>query len=186
MSGWWGAGTICTANWLQEAWTDIMFDSNEVISNLAYLFVYDHVSLYYVWEYLYSFPKCKINWSWYPGVLCPTMKMQKKKIFLCCSELCGGGGGANKTHQVGNPVLSHFSQPDSLFAHNIDSFILNSLFLLCICPVGDVPCEWLRTTMKPSHKLLFVLCPMLVLGFIYYSSGKLHLHIWGQKPRELH
>eukprot|EP00063_Salmo_salar_P020524 XP_013995359.1 PREDICTED: CMP-N-acetylneuraminate-beta-1,4-galactoside alpha-2,3-sialyltransferase-like isoform X3 [Salmo salar] len=36
--------------------------------------------------------------------------------------------------------------------------------------------------MKPSHKLLFVLCPMLVLGFIYYSSGKLHLHIWGQKP----
>uniref|UniRef100_A0A8C7PL68 CMP-N-acetylneuraminate-beta-1,4-galactoside alpha-2,3-sialyltransferase n=1 Tax=Oncorhynchus mykiss TaxID=8022 RepID=A0A8C7PL68_ONCMY len=39
--------------------------------------------------------------------------------------------------------------------------------------------------MKPSHKLLFVLCPMLVLGFIYYSSGKLHLHVWGQKPREL-
>eukprot|EP00063_Salmo_salar_P020514 XP_013995349.1 PREDICTED: CMP-N-acetylneuraminate-beta-1,4-galactoside alpha-2,3-sialyltransferase-like isoform X1 [Salmo salar] len=37
--------------------------------------------------------------------------------------------------------------------------------------------------MKPSHKLLFVLCPMLVLGFIYYSSGKLHLHIWGQKPQ---
>uniref|UniRef100_A0A8C8GR38 CMP-N-acetylneuraminate-beta-1,4-galactoside alpha-2,3-sialyltransferase n=1 Tax=Oncorhynchus tshawytscha TaxID=74940 RepID=A0A8C8GR38_ONCTS len=36
--------------------------------------------------------------------------------------------------------------------------------------------------MKPSHKLLFVLCPMLVLGFIYYSSGKLHLHVWGQKP----
>uniref|UniRef100_A0A8K9XC60 ST3 beta-galactoside alpha-2,3-sialyltransferase 3b n=1 Tax=Oncorhynchus mykiss TaxID=8022 RepID=A0A8K9XC60_ONCMY len=37
--------------------------------------------------------------------------------------------------------------------------------------------------MKPSHKLLFVLCPMLVLGFIYYSSGKLHLHVWGQKPQ---
>ncbi|KAK6310451.1 CMP-N-acetylneuraminate-beta-1,4-galactoside alpha-2,3-sialyltransferase-like isoform X2 [Coregonus clupeaformis] len=36
--------------------------------------------------------------------------------------------------------------------------------------------------MKPSHKLLFVLCPMMVLGFIYYSSGKLHLHVWGQKP----
>ncbi|XP_045062171.1 CMP-N-acetylneuraminate-beta-1,4-galactoside alpha-2,3-sialyltransferase-like isoform X1 [Coregonus clupeaformis] len=37
--------------------------------------------------------------------------------------------------------------------------------------------------MKPSHKLLFVLCPMMVLGFIYYSSGKLHLHVWGQKPQ---
>lgn len=37
--------------------------------------------------------------------------------------------------------------------------------------------------MKPTHKLLFVLCPMLVLGFIYYSSGKLHLHVWGQKPQ---
>ncbi|CDQ89843.1 unnamed protein product [Oncorhynchus mykiss] len=37
--------------------------------------------------------------------------------------------------------------------------------------------------MKSSHKLLFVLCPMLVLGFIYYSSGKLHLHVWGQKPQ---
>ncbi|KAA0719037.1 CMP-N-acetylneuraminate-beta-1,4-galactoside alpha-2,3-sialyltransferase [Triplophysa tibetana] len=36
--------------------------------------------------------------------------------------------------------------------------------------------------MKPTHKLLFILCPMLVLGFIYYSSGKLHLHVWGQKP----
>ncbi|KAM3605449.1 uncharacterized protein V6R79_025841 [Siganus canaliculatus] len=38
--------------------------------------------------------------------------------------------------------------------------------------------------MKPTHKLLFVLCPMLVLVFIFYSSGKLHLHVWGQKPRE--
>ncbi|XP_056600427.1 ST3 beta-galactoside alpha-2,3-sialyltransferase 3b isoform X5 [Triplophysa dalaica] len=37
--------------------------------------------------------------------------------------------------------------------------------------------------MKPTHKLLFILCPMLVLGFIYYSSGKLHLHVWGQKPQ---
>ncbi|XP_026168846.1 ST3 beta-galactoside alpha-2,3-sialyltransferase 3b isoform X2 [Mastacembelus armatus] len=35
--------------------------------------------------------------------------------------------------------------------------------------------------MKPTHKLLFVLCPMLVLGFIYYSSWK--LHVWGQKPQ---
>ncbi|XP_028328527.1 ST3 beta-galactoside alpha-2,3-sialyltransferase 3b isoform X3 [Gouania willdenowi] len=37
--------------------------------------------------------------------------------------------------------------------------------------------------MKPTHKLLFVLCPMLVLGFIYYSSGKLRLHMWGQKAQ---
>ncbi|XP_047445119.1 ST3 beta-galactoside alpha-2,3-sialyltransferase 3b isoform X2 [Mugil cephalus] len=37
--------------------------------------------------------------------------------------------------------------------------------------------------MKPTHKLLFIFCPMLVLGFIYYSSGKLHLHVWGQKPQ---
>ncbi|KAM8849718.1 CMP-N-acetylneuraminate-beta-1,4-galactoside alpha-2,3-sialyltransferase-like isoform 2-T10 [Spinachia spinachia] len=37
--------------------------------------------------------------------------------------------------------------------------------------------------MKPTHKLMFILCPMLVLGFIYYSSGKLHLHVWGQKPQ---
>ncbi|XP_062260659.1 ST3 beta-galactoside alpha-2,3-sialyltransferase 3b isoform X1 [Platichthys flesus] len=37
--------------------------------------------------------------------------------------------------------------------------------------------------MKPTHKVLFILCPMLVLGFIYYSSGKLHLHVWGQKPQ---
>ncbi|NP_001027932.1 CMP-N-acetylneuraminate-beta-1,4-galactoside alpha-2,3-sialyltransferase [Takifugu rubripes] len=35
--------------------------------------------------------------------------------------------------------------------------------------------------MKPTHKLLFFLCPMLVLGFIYYSSGMLHLPVWGQK-----
>ncbi|KAG7227198.1 hypothetical protein INR49_013997 [Caranx melampygus] len=35
--------------------------------------------------------------------------------------------------------------------------------------------------MKPTHKLLlFVLC--LVLGFICYSYGKLHLQVWGQKP----
>ncbi|KAJ4936272.1 hypothetical protein JOQ06_000871 [Pogonophryne albipinna] len=38
-------------------------------------------------------------------------------------------------------------------------------------------------TMKPTHKALFILCPTLVLGFIYYSSGKLHLHVWGPKPQ---
>lgn len=38
--------------------------------------------------------------------------------------------------------------------------------------------------MKAAHKLLFVLCPMLVLGFIYYSSGKLHCYVWGQKPHK--
>uniref|UniRef100_A0A1A8FGW0 CMP-N-acetylneuraminate-beta-1,4-galactoside alpha-2,3-sialyltransferase n=1 Tax=Nothobranchius korthausae TaxID=1143690 RepID=A0A1A8FGW0_9TELE len=37
--------------------------------------------------------------------------------------------------------------------------------------------------MKPTHKLLFVLCPMLVLVFIYYSSEKLQLYVWGQKPQ---
>nr|XP_061795150.1 CMP-N-acetylneuraminate-beta-1,4-galactoside alpha-2,3-sialyltransferase-like isoform X2 [Nerophis lumbriciformis] len=37
--------------------------------------------------------------------------------------------------------------------------------------------------MKPTHKLVFILCPMLVLVFIYYSSGKLHLSVWGQKPQ---
>ncbi|XP_037837769.1 ST3 beta-galactoside alpha-2,3-sialyltransferase 3b isoform X3 [Kryptolebias marmoratus] len=36
--------------------------------------------------------------------------------------------------------------------------------------------------MKPTHKLLFILCPMLVLVFIYYSSEKLQLYVWGQKP----
>ncbi|XP_066547748.1 ST3 beta-galactoside alpha-2,3-sialyltransferase 3a isoform X3 [Amia ocellicauda] len=35
--------------------------------------------------------------------------------------------------------------------------------------------------MKPTRNLLLVLCPMLVLGFLYYSSGKLHLRVWGQK-----
>ncbi|XP_017286249.1 ST3 beta-galactoside alpha-2,3-sialyltransferase 3b isoform X1 [Kryptolebias marmoratus] len=37
--------------------------------------------------------------------------------------------------------------------------------------------------MKPTHKLLFILCPMLVLVFIYYSSEKLQLYVWGQKPQ---
>uniref|UniRef100_A0A3P9J4H9 Lactosylceramide alpha-2,3-sialyltransferase n=1 Tax=Oryzias latipes TaxID=8090 RepID=A0A3P9J4H9_ORYLA len=32
--------------------------------------------------------------------------------------------------------------------------------------------------------LLFILCPVLVLGFIYYSSWKLHIYIWVQKPRK--
>ncbi|KAM9439663.1 ST3 beta-galactoside alpha-2,3-sialyltransferase 3b isoform 2-T2 [Clarias gariepinus] len=36
--------------------------------------------------------------------------------------------------------------------------------------------------MKISHKLLFALCPMLVLVFIYYSSWRLHLQPWGPKP----
>ncbi|XP_024277962.1 CMP-N-acetylneuraminate-beta-1,4-galactoside alpha-2,3-sialyltransferase isoform X3 [Oncorhynchus tshawytscha] len=35
--------------------------------------------------------------------------------------------------------------------------------------------------MKPTRHLLLVLCPMLVLGFLYYSSGRLHLRGWGQK-----
>ncbi|XP_008431621.1 ST3 beta-galactoside alpha-2,3-sialyltransferase 3b isoform X3 [Poecilia reticulata] len=38
--------------------------------------------------------------------------------------------------------------------------------------------------MKPTHKLLFILCALLVLGFIYYSSWKLHLYVWGQKPQK--
>ncbi|XP_024129381.1 ST3 beta-galactoside alpha-2,3-sialyltransferase 3b isoform X2 [Oryzias melastigma] len=37
--------------------------------------------------------------------------------------------------------------------------------------------------MKPTHKLLFILCPILVLGFIYYSSWKLHYYIWVQRPQ---
>uniref|UniRef100_A0A4W4FLZ4 CMP-N-acetylneuraminate-beta-1,4-galactoside alpha-2,3-sialyltransferase n=1 Tax=Electrophorus electricus TaxID=8005 RepID=A0A4W4FLZ4_ELEEL len=40
--------------------------------------------------------------------------------------------------------------------------------------------------MKYTRKLLFVLCPMLVLVFIYFSSRKLHLHVWGPKSRESH
>ncbi|XP_058480765.1 ST3 beta-galactoside alpha-2,3-sialyltransferase 3b isoform X1 [Solea solea] len=35
-------------------------------------------------------------------------------------------------------------------------------------------------TMKPTQKLIFFCCSMLVVGFICYSSG--HLHLWGQKP----
>nr|XP_015210764.1 PREDICTED: CMP-N-acetylneuraminate-beta-1,4-galactoside alpha-2,3-sialyltransferase isoform X2 [Lepisosteus oculatus] len=36
--------------------------------------------------------------------------------------------------------------------------------------------------LKPTRNLLLALCPMLVLGFLYYSSGKLHLRVWSQKP----
>ncbi|XP_032387187.1 ST3 beta-galactoside alpha-2,3-sialyltransferase 3b isoform X2 [Etheostoma spectabile] len=39
--------------------------------------------------------------------------------------------------------------------------------------------------MKPTHKLLFALCTILVLAFIYYSSGKLHQLVWGQKPQSV-
>ncbi|XP_069050061.1 CMP-N-acetylneuraminate-beta-1,4-galactoside alpha-2,3-sialyltransferase isoform X1 [Lepisosteus oculatus] len=37
--------------------------------------------------------------------------------------------------------------------------------------------------LKPTRNLLLALCPMLVLGFLYYSSGKLHLRVWSQKPQ---
>ncbi|XP_076871263.1 ST3 beta-galactoside alpha-2,3-sialyltransferase 3a isoform X2 [Brachyhypopomus gauderio] len=35
--------------------------------------------------------------------------------------------------------------------------------------------------MKPARNLMLVLCPTLVLGFLYYSTGRLHLRTWGQK-----
>ncbi|XP_031430308.1 CMP-N-acetylneuraminate-beta-1,4-galactoside alpha-2,3-sialyltransferase isoform X2 [Clupea harengus] len=35
--------------------------------------------------------------------------------------------------------------------------------------------------MKPTRRVMLVLCSMLVLGFIYYSSERLHLHVWGPK-----
>ncbi|XP_060775658.1 ST3 beta-galactoside alpha-2,3-sialyltransferase 3a isoform X2 [Neoarius graeffei] len=38
-------------------------------------------------------------------------------------------------------------------------------------------------TMKPTRSMMLVLCPMLVLGFLYYSSGRLHLRTWGQRPQ---
>ncbi|KAG9277835.1 CMP-N-acetylneuraminate-beta-1,4-galactoside alpha-2,3-sialyltransferase isoform X1 [Astyanax mexicanus] len=37
--------------------------------------------------------------------------------------------------------------------------------------------------MKPTRNLMLVLCPTLVLGFLYYSSGRLHLQVWGQKSQ---
>ncbi|XP_072430609.1 ST3 beta-galactoside alpha-2,3-sialyltransferase 3a isoform X2 [Chiloscyllium punctatum] len=33
------------------------------------------------------------------------------------------------------------------------------------------------------RNLLLALCLMLVLGFLYYSAGKLHMHGWGQEPQ---
>ncbi|XP_058258767.1 ST3 beta-galactoside alpha-2,3-sialyltransferase 3a isoform X2 [Hemibagrus wyckioides] len=38
-------------------------------------------------------------------------------------------------------------------------------------------------TMKPTRNAMLVLCPMLVLGFLYYSSGRLHLRAWGQRSQ---
>ncbi|XP_026230819.1 ST3 beta-galactoside alpha-2,3-sialyltransferase 3b isoform X2 [Anabas testudineus] len=35
--------------------------------------------------------------------------------------------------------------------------------------------------MKPTHKLIFILCMVLVLASIIYSCKKLHFHIWVQK-----
>ncbi|KAG7326338.1 hypothetical protein KOW79_009739 [Hemibagrus wyckioides] len=37
--------------------------------------------------------------------------------------------------------------------------------------------------MKPTRNAMLVLCPMLVLGFLYYSSGRLHLRAWGQRSQ---
>ncbi|KAK2858041.1 hypothetical protein Q7C36_005960 [Tachysurus vachellii] len=37
--------------------------------------------------------------------------------------------------------------------------------------------------MKPTRNVMLVLCPMLVLGFLYYSSGRLHLCYWGQRSQ---
>ncbi|XP_072540068.1 ST3 beta-galactoside alpha-2,3-sialyltransferase 3a isoform X2 [Salminus brasiliensis] len=39
--------------------------------------------------------------------------------------------------------------------------------------------------MKPTRNLMLVLCPTLVLGFLYYSSGRLHLQAWGQKSLDV-
>ncbi|XP_032884700.1 CMP-N-acetylneuraminate-beta-1,4-galactoside alpha-2,3-sialyltransferase isoform X1 [Amblyraja radiata] len=33
------------------------------------------------------------------------------------------------------------------------------------------------------RNLLLAVCLMLVLGFLYYSAGKLHMHGWGQEPQ---
>ncbi|XP_062843621.1 ST3 beta-galactoside alpha-2,3-sialyltransferase 3b isoform X2 [Trichomycterus rosablanca] len=37
--------------------------------------------------------------------------------------------------------------------------------------------------MKPTHKLLFVLCSIMVVVFIYYSSLKLHFTFWRHKTQ---
>uniref|UniRef100_A0A7N6AKA1 CMP-N-acetylneuraminate-beta-1,4-galactoside alpha-2,3-sialyltransferase n=1 Tax=Anabas testudineus TaxID=64144 RepID=A0A7N6AKA1_ANATE len=39
--------------------------------------------------------------------------------------------------------------------------------------------------MKPTHKLIFILCMVLVLASIIYSCKKLHFHIWVQKTLHL-
>ncbi|MCJ8729618.1 hypothetical protein PDJAM_G00108500 [Pangasius djambal] len=39
------------------------------------------------------------------------------------------------------------------------------------------------SAMKPTRNVMLVLCPMLVLGFLYYSSGRLHLRPWSQRPQ---
>ncbi|XP_067330622.1 CMP-N-acetylneuraminate-beta-1,4-galactoside alpha-2,3-sialyltransferase-like isoform X5 [Channa argus] len=43
-----------------------------------------------------------------------------------------------------------------------------------------MPCERLLT-MKPTQKLVFILCTLLVLGFLHYASWKIHLLVWSQK-----
>ncbi|XP_069795076.1 ST3 beta-galactoside alpha-2,3-sialyltransferase 3a isoform X3 [Narcine bancroftii] len=35
------------------------------------------------------------------------------------------------------------------------------------------------------RNLLLAVCLMLVLGFLYYSAGKLHMHGWGQEPHQV-
>ncbi|XP_047014490.1 ST3 beta-galactoside alpha-2,3-sialyltransferase 3a isoform X6 [Ictalurus punctatus] len=37
--------------------------------------------------------------------------------------------------------------------------------------------------MKPTRNVMLILCPMLVLGFLYYSSGRLHIRTWVQRPQ---
>ncbi|XP_034168335.2 ST3 beta-galactoside alpha-2,3-sialyltransferase 3a isoform X2 [Pangasianodon hypophthalmus] len=37
------------------------------------------------------------------------------------------------------------------------------------------------SAMKPTRNVMLVLCPMLVLGFLYYSSGRLHLRPWSHR-----
>lgn len=74
---------------------------------------------------------------------------------------------------------------------NIYSSWLHSLVCVSVfCPLHQakqqmIPCECLRI-MKTTRKLLFALCPILVLVFIYYASVKLHLHLWEYKSREWH
>ncbi|XP_053088015.1 ST3 beta-galactoside alpha-2,3-sialyltransferase 3a isoform X3 [Pangasianodon hypophthalmus] len=39
------------------------------------------------------------------------------------------------------------------------------------------------SAMKPTRNVMLVLCPMLVLGFLYYSSGRLHLRPWSHRSQ---